>query len=649
LTVKKRLALANSSNASRVVLFSGLAVLASVAGLILATSRPMLPAAPRPADERVGGAASESQPSPPSAKRSRAPGFRDVTREAGIDFRMAFLPNEQGATFKINFYDHGCGLAVADYDGDGDDDLLLLNQLGANALYRNRGDGTFEDVTDEAGPLALAERVKVGAAFGDYDNDGDQDLYITSTRGGNVLLENLGDGRFRDVTVEAGVQCIAHSLTPAFFDYDNDGNLDLFVTNSAKWTSDEFDEASQYYVGPKFFMDYIKGFDDLEHNRLFRNDGQGRFTDVSDEAGVAGEGWCGDVAVFDYDDDGNRDLLITHMFGMCRLLRNDGRGHFDDVTRATLVRTSYGAIGSKAFDFNNDGRLDLFIADMHSDMWMDLDVRFAKTYQFEPARKYAHLLGPKLDADHRWSIVEHENIENKGLTHDELLFGNTLFRNEGGGRFTEVSDAAGMETFWPWGVAVGDFDADGYEDAFLPSGMGFPYVYWPSSLMRNNGDATFSDIAADEGIEPPKEGPYLPEQIAGRDAARSARCAATADFDGDGRLDLVVNNFNGPPAFFKNQFPRRHYLALRLRAKASNRDAVGALVTLFAGDDVMVRQVDCAGGYLSQSSKTLHFGLGDRDRVDRAEIRWPSGLRQTIASLAVDRLHEISEGEPIAD
>jgi hypothetical protein len=595
-----------------------------VAALVVSVAISRRQRAGRPHDEAAG---------PPV----RPAGFRDIAAVSGVDFHMAFLPNEQGEKFKVNLYDHGCGLAVADYDGDGHDDVLFLNQLGTNALYRNRGDGTFENATRRAGPLALGDRVCVGAAFGDYDNDGDQDVYITSTRGGNMLLENTSGGAFRDVTAQAGVTCVAHSQTPAFFDYDDDGDLDLFVTNSARWTSDQLDRESHYYVGPDALWDNVDDEDDMETNVLFRNDGQGRFTDVTAEAGVGGRGWGGDVAAFDYDDDGRLDLFVTNMFGSSQLYHNDGNGRFDDVTRESLRRTSFGAIGCKAFDFNADGRLDLFTADMHSDMW----IAPAERNLVEPSKKYGFRFGPKSDtlsADEQEIFLDRAHL--KG---NELVYGNTLFRNDGEGRFAEVSDAAGMETFWPWGVATGDFDNDGQEDVFVPSGMGYPFFYWPSCLMHNNGDDTFSDVAAKVGIEPPADGRFLGERIGHRLAARSSRCAAVADFDGDGRLDLMVSNFNDRPFYFKNQLPKRHFIALRLRGTKSNRDAVGAVVKLFVDERVMVRQVHATGGYLSQSSKTLHFGLGDDARIDRAEIRWPSGRRQVLESPAADRLHKIDE------
>ncbi|HVA46662.1 MAG TPA: CRTAC1 family protein [Pirellulales bacterium] len=590
-----------------------------------------------PAAEQVEGV---GHPLP--ARPARKPGFRDVLPKSGIDFRMRQQSAEQ---FKVNLYDHGCGVAVADYDGDGNDDVLFLKQFGDNGLYRNRGDGTFSKATSAAGPLALTDRMCVGAAFADYDNDGDQDLYVTSTRGGNVLFKNEGGGRFSDATELAGVALVAHSQTPAFFDYDNDGYLDLFVTNTARWTTDEYDEVGRYYPGAGFIWKHVFNLGDREFNVLFRNNRDGTFTDVTGEAGLSGKGWSGDVAVFDFDEDGDIDLLVTNMFGTSQLYRNDGQGHFEDVTGETLGKTSMGGIGSKAFDFNNDGRLDLFITDMHSDMWIGFDdVRLV-----QPKTKFRSIKGPDKapETPQRayMRTLERRFREQLGFDFDNIIYGNTLFRNDGGGKFAEVSDAAGLETFWPWGIAVGDFDNDGYEDTFVPSGMGYPFFYWPNYLMMNNGDGTFRDRAAEEGIEPPREGTLLPDRVRDREAPRSSRCAATADFNGDGRLDLVVNNFNDRPYYFQNHFPDRHYVSFRLRGVRSNRDAIGAVVRLQLGKQTLVRQVQCAGGYLSQSSKTLHFGLGDAERLERVEIRWPSGIRQTLGPLEVDRIHDVTESD----
>src|SRR5205807_2533816 len=174
--------------------------------------------------------------------------FREEAKKAGIDFHMKFLPDEQGEKFKINLYDHGCGVAVGDFDGDGHDDIYFVNQLGSNKLYRNKGDGTFEDVTDKAG-VGLGDRICVAATWADYDNDGKPDLFVTSTRGGNVLFHNLGGGKFEDVTKKAGLTHIGHSQAAVFFDYDNDGYLDLFVTNTGKWTLADKERNDRYFTG----------------------------------------------------------------------------------------------------------------------------------------------------------------------------------------------------------------------------------------------------------------------------------------------------------------------------------------------------------------------------------------------------------------
>ncbi len=576
-------------------------------------------------------------------------GFKERAKEAGITFRMAFLPKEQGANFKVNLYDHGCGVAVADYDGDGYEDIYFVNQLGPNALYRNKGDGTFVDVTKEAG-VGLGGRVCVAATFADYNNDGLPDLFVTSTRGGNVLFKNLGKGKFKDVTKEAGLTLPAHCQTAAFFDYDNDGFLDLFVTCTAKWTTDQFDAGDRYYPGLGSFFDVAGS--PKEDNVLYRNNGDGTFTDVTAKAGVKGKGWCADVAVFDYDDDGRLDLLVTNMFGHTQLYRNQGDGTFADVTGAALGRVSWGAIGAKAFDFNNDGKLDLLVVDMHSDMWLpnNMNIPEKELTDFLTENEHVRYATPFTGPAKKFSPPgKSEKLEKTfagifQVQYDKVIFGNTLYKNLGGGKFQEVTEQAGLETFWPWSIASGDFDNDGFEDVFLPSGMGYPFFYWPNRLMINQGDGRFAEESRRAGIEPPPGGEFLPESIAGKKATKSSRCAAVADFRNSGQLDIVTNNFNDSPYYFQNHFAPMNYIAFRLTGTKSNRDAIGALVRIHVGREVMVRQVHAAGGYLSHSSRTCHFGLGDRARVDRLEIRWPSGERTTLDRPDINRLHHITEG-----
>ena len=579
---------------------------------------------------------------PPAAPPARhtppaRPGFTEIGRAAGLDFRTHLLPGEQGEKFKINLYDHGCGVAIADVDGDGDDDVYLLSQLGRNGLYLNDGTGRFTDATDASG-VAVGDRVCVSAVFGDVDRDGDQDLYVTSTRGGNLFFLNDGRGRFRDATAAAGLSLVAHSQCATFFDYDGDGSLDLFVGNTAKWTLDTTSPDGRYYEGPSGLFALARSTP--EKNVLYRNDGKGRFTDVTAETGVAGPGWSSDAAVLDYDGDGRPDLLVGNMFGSSSLFHNEGGVRFQDVARTVLGPTSWGTVGVKAFDSDGDGRLDLMLADMHSDMWIPLSMARPA---IEEHRKYAGPWGPTIDSGVLAPDARQVISDSLHVRPAEVLFGNTLFRDAGGGRFEEVSGKAGAETFWPWGIAAADFDGDGFEDVFLASGMGYPLFYWPNRLLMNRGDGTFEERSRVAGLDPPPGGEFLEQMVGDRVATRSSRAAAVADFDGDGRPDLLVVNLDDRVFLYHNDFPARPWVALRLTGTKSNRDAVGALVTIRAGGRTLVRPVESASGYLAQSSRTLLFGLGSATAVDSCEIRWPGGLVQRLDALRLGAVNAVTE------
>lgn len=629
---------------------TSLLLVAGLAGfLALLLALPLLTVEPPPGTAATGlpkDMPDLSLPPVPAAaaETERRPGFVDVTAQAHLGFRQFFLEREQGYTFLANQYNHGSGLAVGDVDGDGHPDVYFVNQMGENGLLRNLGDGTFEDITAWAG-VGVGDRVCAGATFADVDNDGDADLFVTSYRGGNLLFLNRGDGRFIDATARSGLgDAVRHSVSATFFDAENDGDLDLYVVNVGKFTTNQQDPENGYYTGTGLGLYY--GLEKGETDQFYRNLGDGRFTDASQEVGLADTSWGGDVAADDLDGDGFLDLYIANMYGEDEILINEGGKRFRNATQQRTPSTPYGAMGSAIADFDGDGDLDIFVADMHSDMWMDLD--FPLRY-VRPQHRYPTPFGM---FDYRLSPDDLTLL--RSLPQNQrATYGNALLVNDGTGHFVDRAVEAKVESFWPWGAQAGDFDRDGDLDIFIPSGMGFPWAWWPSALMMNQGDGTFSEEGVVRGLDDLALGHTLREyRLWNRDFARSVRAGALLDYDGDGADDLVTNGYNCHATLWRNVFareaPGRHWVQLLLRGTRSNREAIGARVTLTAGGRTMVRTVQGAHGYISQSSLVLTIGLDRAERVDALAIRWPSGLVQQVELPRVDIRYVITEGEPEA-
>ncbi len=565
-----------------------------------------------------------------------------------FDFRFTNQLEASGITFfhhsvedalkwwKPAHYDHGSGLAAADFDGDGRVDLYFVNQLGPNQLWRNLGGGRFEDVTERSG-TALAGRIHVGAAFADVDNDGDPDLFVTTVRGGNVLFENLGGGRFRDVSKEAGVDRPGHSSGAAFLDFDRDGRLDLVVCNLGVFTQDTLGPGGFYRAQTNAFHGHLYPERD-EGPRLYRNLGGLRFKDVTDEAGLRGVGWAGDVTFTDLNGDGYPDVYLPSMQGDDHYFENDQGRRLVDRTAAFFPRTPWGAMGVKFFDYDRDGRFDLFVTDMHSDMTDTQSRQGRATLGIDFEKR-------KSDA---WCSAFWTDAFLQGASNN--VFGNAFYRNPGRLPFEEVSQNLGVETYWPWGVSVGDLNADGWEDMFVTAGMGYPFRYAINSVLLNDEGRRFFDAEFLVGVEPRPRidaemftldcaGADRAHQLCGRQTAPvvvhgalSTRSSILLDVDDDGDLDLVTNEQNGRPLVMISDLAQRrkiHFLKVRLVGSRANRDGLGAVVKVFAKGRQQTQFADGKSGYLAQSSVPLYFGLGEAT-AERIEVTWPSGQTQSV-------------------
>lgn len=570
--------------------------------------------------------------------------FTDRLPESGITFVNRTV-DDTARHYKGVHYDHGNGVAVADVDGDGLYDIYFVNQAGENELWKNLGGGKFKNITREAG-VALPGRISVAAAFADIDNDGAQDLFVSTVRGGNVLFKNDGRGHFTDISKAAGVDLVSDSSGAMFFDFDNDGLVDLLVCNVGRYSSDQKAPDGHYAGLPDAFYGHLHP-ERYDYPVLYKNLGHDKFKDVTAEMGLQPRGWCGDASFADLNGDGYPDLYILNMQGHGHYYENQAGRRFVDKTEQYFPKTPWGSMGIKFFDYDNDGRPDLLLTDMHSDMFHDV--------------------GP--DREKMKSVLDPSDEIMVGASVDDFIFGNALFHNLGG-KFEEVSDRMGVENYWPWGPSVGDLNADGWADIFIASGMSFPFRYGINSLLLNNQGEKFLDAEFLLGVEPRRDGqtrtPWFTIDCsqAGLDtlnqevcqgqtgkitvqSALSSRSAVIFDLDNDGDLDIVTNDFNSAPQVFISdlaQQRRIHWLKIALAGTVSNRDGLGATVRVYSGGHVYTQYDDGKSGYLSQSALPLYFGLGDSTKVDRVEVDWPSGHRQRVTeNLEINRLTKITE------
>ncbi|MBS1857002.1 MAG: CRTAC1 family protein [Acidobacteria bacterium] len=575
------------------------------------------------------------------------PQFANVSHAAGIDFMNQFYPAFLNQPMKFGMIRYGPGgITTVDYDNDGFYDLFIPDGV-ASRLYRNMGDGHFEDVTAQAGLTGL-DGVSVGV-FADYDNDGYKDLFVSRTFKHNQLFHNNGDGTFTDVTARSGIKEDCCTTVASWADYDNDGLLDLYVGR---------------YLDPRRAIPTTFYARNGESNTLYHNNGDGTFTDVTAKAGVGDPGLCLGTVFGDYDGDGYPDLYVVNDFGRKTLYHNNRDGTFTDVTVKTGT-LAYGAgMSASMVDYNNDGRLDIYCTNIRSeDAWF-ASPQTVNRYMVNCWRQGVW----KSDMPLYWQVFRQSGTNFAGVF-QQMASGNTLMRNNGKGGFDDVTVAANANPVgWYWGASFADFDNDGWQDAYMAdgwvyndrgteieldflnnvvshqdiykTGLYFSPAYfgrlswhgWERNrLLRNRGDGTFEEIATP----------------AGTDLIENSRGVAVADFWNRGVMDIAVSASTDRHALFRNEVGgSRHWLEVELVGTRSNRDAVGARVSIKVNGKPQIREVVLGDGYGSQNSLRQHFGLGESAVIQELTVKWPrSGVVQTFHNVAGDRILEITEGK----
>ena len=572
--------------------------------------------------------------------------FTDVQAQSGINFLHRFV-DDAGIVYKAVHYDHGNGIAVADVDGDGRLDVYLVSQVGTNGLFRNLGGGRFKNITASAG-VAVADAIGVSASFADIDNDGDADLYVTNVRSPNRLFLNDGKGVFKDVSAGSGVAISEHSSGAVFFDYDRDGLLDLFLTIVGEYTGEQTSPvrglpprlalegpAPRYHVG---YRDAFAGHLKPEReraSRLFHNQGAGRFKDVTEAMGLVDKGWSGDATPTDFNGDGWPDLYVLSMQGHDHYWVNrEGKG-FEEQTETVFKRTPWGAMGVKSFDYDNDGDLDLVLSDMHSDMsekvgvdreklkaaWIEKN--WAPEFLRSGGRSiYGNALYRNDGAKGFTEVSDAMNVENYwpwGLTAADL--------NADGWQDLFMTLSMNYPfRYQPNAVLLND-EGKGFRDA----------EYLVGVEPRRDGltSKPWLQLACD-GMH--KSHPDCRERSGTLviHGALGSRSSAIFDMDDDGDLDIITNEFGDVPQVLRSNLAQERgdklrYLQVRLEGRGGNRDALGARVTVVADGKRYVQVNDGQSGYLSHSLQPLYFGLGDAETLERIVVRWPDGTEQVYS------------------
>ncbi len=526
------------------------------------------------------------------------------------------------------------GVAVLDFDGDGREDLFIVGGDG-NRLYRNRGDGTYEDVAEEAG-VAGQEGEATGALAFDYDNDGRPDLYVTYLSRPNLLYHNRGDGTFEEVGKKAGVALNDYCTSAAALDYDRDGLPDLYVL---------------VYGHPDHGPNIQAN--NAPPNHLFRNNGDGTFTDVTKASRTGDTGWGLAVLSVDFDGDGWPDLYVANDFGNNTYLHNNGNGTFTNIAGKAGVKDPGFGMGVAVDDYDGDGRLDFYVSNYSFPYnWFLADPRF-------PMPEFPYSLGRPLV----WRRLK------------AMSRGSSLFRAGRGGGFDRTSDEAGVsDTSWSWGCVFVDADMDGRPDIFVVNGMvtgkspaEHEIEFW--NLMSAEYKKFEKGIPIAEFGEdslwghPPKrfyknlDGRHFAElaAVTGLESDANQRGLVVTDANGDGAPDLFATGFLQRPSLWINRNPSQaKSLVVTLQGDPhatglyrSTRDALGAVVTVEVGGLKRAQVVSAGYSFLSSGSKSLFFGLGDHDRADRVTVLWPSGRRTEMSDVPAGKLR-LAEAEAAA-